>query len=213
MSEEEINLPQTPAELLAEMARMYNYNLSDFEAMMWAAQVFDVYPPDVVMRALIAHMESGTQDANFMPRYGAIKAKLEPVRGFKELEQAVRLTGPYSTPKIKDPILLAAIEQLGGWVRVCTEMPDPIARPIDFERYVKRAETALQLAKTQVQVQGYKPPKLKALASPVPSSAAPQLEGVVTQALPAPSNIKETESRSAIKVDLTRAPMRASIWR
>jgi hypothetical protein len=199
-----IDLPSTPQELLAQMARMYKYELSDFEALLWTAQVFSVYPAQAVMRALMAHMESGTHDANFMPRHGAIKAKLEPVVGFKEIEQAIKQVGPYQLPNITDPVLLTAIEQMGGWARVCNELPDPVVRPIDFDRYVKRFEVAILAAKNQVQVQGHKPAKLKCIGN-ASSNGAAALTHSTSPALPAP-----VQNRATAAVELQTN--KASIW-
>lgn len=207
-----MSFPQTPAELLAEMASLYKYNMSDFEAMLWAAQVFECYPPEAVMRALIAHMESGTNDANFMPKYGAIKARLEPVRGFKEIESAVRITGPYAVPDIKDPVVLAAINELGGWARVCSEMPDPTVRPIDFDRYVKRVEAALQAARNQTHVQAINPPPLKAIGGAAPTPDTPALPLKAPLALAAPAKREDANAQASTSVDLTSRPLRASIW-
>lgn len=159
-------LPTTPAEMLIEIARICKHDLSDFEALMWTTQIFECYPPEVVMRALRAHMESGTNDANFMPKYGAIKARLEPVRGFVEIEHAVRTGNPYVAQQFNDPVLIQAIHQMGGWERVCAEMPDPRERPIDFSQYVKRFEVALSAAKTKVEIHGMTPRPLQGICEP-----------------------------------------------
>lgn len=74
-------MPTTAREFLAHMATHYKHLMSEFETVLWEAQVFSVYEDPQIVRALKAHMESGTSDANFMPKYGAIRARLEPVRG------------------------------------------------------------------------------------------------------------------------------------
>ena|GEM_PF-3882209 len=162
------SLPQTARDMLAAMAGIYKYSLSDFEVMMWEGQVFTQYPDAVVMRALLAHMESGKSDANFFPRYGNIKAILEPAGGFIDIANAVRAGSPYVPPNLQDPILVEAIHQLGGWAMVCEEMPDARERPIDFDRYAKRVDAAITAARNTVQIQGKQPLSLVGLGQSRP---------------------------------------------
>ena len=183
-------MPTTASEMLASMARLYKYDLSEFESMLWEAQIFSQFPDQIVMRALLDHMELPSADAKFMPKYGAIKAKLEPVRGFGEIERAVRTGSPYVMPDLKDPVLVEAVHQMGGWTLVCAEMPDPRERPIDFDRYLRRFESALGFARNQVNVQGKLPAPLAAIgiANTSRSTANPALGvSAKTLALEAPA--------------------------
>ena len=155
-----ISMPQSPAEMLSAMARMYKYDLSEFEAILWTNQIFKSYEPEAVMRALLAHMEGPAPDSNFMPKYGVIKHKLEPTRGIEDIVAAVRGGSPYVAPAIKDPVLIQAIQQMGGWVKVCAEMPDPREKPIDFGQYIKRFDAAVTAAVSKIGVQNIKPAPL-----------------------------------------------------
>lgn len=181
------SLPQNPAEMLAAMANMYRYEMPDLEAVLWVNQVFNVYPPKAVMRALLAHMEAGTADSNFMPKYGAIKKRLEPTRGFVDIVHAVSHGSPYVAPEsIKDPVLIQAIHEMGGWGKVCAEMPDGRERPIDFDRYMKRFDAAITAATAAIQVRGAKPQPLIGISQ---QSGAPKL------AAPAPLAIEHDSTQ------------------
>jgi len=162
-ADETLRIPQNARQLLAAMARLYKYELTDTESMLWEMEIFSRYPDEVIMRALKMHMESGSTDAKFMPRYGMIKRMLEPTGNFLQIAQAVKAVGPYGIPDIQDPVLLAAIHQMGGWVAVCAEMPDARERPIDFDRYLKRFDVALAAAQTEVAVRGTPPTPLVAI--------------------------------------------------
>lgn len=198
-------MPNNARAMLAEMASMYRYELTDFESMMWEAQVFSQHSDDVVMRALLDHMETPGKDAQFMPHYGKIKNKLEPVLGFLEIESAVRTGSPYKVPDIHDPVVVEAIQCMGGWAKVCSEMPDARERPIDYDRYLKRFEVALVAARNKVNVQGYRPAPLAAIGAPAatalpsPSShlalEAPAASSAIPE-LAAPRNAQELAAAS-----------------
>jgi len=177
---ETLRIPQNARQLLAAMSRLYKYELTDTESMLWEMEIFSRYPDETVMRALKAHMESGSADAKFMPRYGVIKRMLEPTGNFLQIVQAVKNVGPYGIPDIDDPVLIAAIHQMGGWVAVCTEMPDARERPIDFDRYLKRFDVALAAGQTEVSVRGIEPLPLTAIG--IGRDAAPQIATEVNTA-------------------------------
>lgn len=204
-------LPVSPEDMLAYMVNIYRYDLSAFEALLWEAQIFSVHPAQEVMRALMAHMESGTHDANFMPKYGAIKARLEPAPGVEQIVAAVKATGPYSVPSISDPGILGAIEMMGGWVAVCEQLPDPVAKPIDYDRYLKRLEVALQAARNRHQVKGVGAPSLKALGGVDVKSVSASNRGV----LPAQKIMQIEMNKNEQKmheVRLDRPALKATIW-
>lgn len=158
--EMDIGLPTTGKEMLNAMCGMYGYTLSRLEAAMWTLQVLHVYSDEQIIRACIAHMESPPPASNFMPKYGAIKSLIAPPPSFLHLERAVRQYGPYATPAIDDPVIVEAINQLGGWERVCAEMPDSSTQTIDFNQYMRRAETALVAARRRVSVEGAQPQRV-----------------------------------------------------
>ncbi|CUJ50658.1 Uncharacterised protein [Achromobacter sp. 2789STDY5608633] len=201
-------MPTTAREFLAHMATHYKHLMSEFETVLWEAQVFSVYEDPQIVRALKAHMESGTSDANFMPKYGAIRARLEPVRGFQDIHQAVVSGSPYVAPKLDDPVLIEAIHQMGGWTKVCAEMPDLQAAPIEFDRYMRRFETVLVAARAKTQVQGHMPPALQGLGTPriaAPAAARLQLSGPAEAAeQPSPAEGGEPITQDSLRRTLTK---------
>lgn len=147
------NFPKNAPEMLASMARMYNHDLTSFESMLWAGEIFSVYNDKDIILALKHYMENGTQ-SRFMPRYGDIKQLLaveDDTLG--EIRLLVSRYGSYNPPSPSEttPLLLATIEQLGGWSTVCAEMPDS-SESMLFTQYAKRAEKACQAAKKRVAI-------------------------------------------------------------
>lgn len=213
-SEPESETPATPEGLLAEMARLYRYDLSEFEATLWVTQVFNRYPSEAVMRALLAHMGSGGRDSAFMPKFGDILARLAPPLDVSSIVDAVKRFGPYKVPAITDPTLRLAIEKMGGWVRVCSEMPDSSTRSIDFDRYMKRLDAALAQARNAIEVHGAQAPQLACLGKPVPSLghrerqtaqlAAPEQTKLL------PGSVKHAAPEG--KPFLANRPRHASVW-
>lgn len=68
-------------------------------------------------------------------------AYINAAMALHHLAEAVRTTGPYSDPRIDDPKLRAAVTQLGGWARVCQDMPDP-ASDFAYKRFAERFRAA-----------------------------------------------------------------------
>lgn len=163
------NYPTNAPEMLSAMARMYNYDLSDFESMLWMGEVFDVYPDKDIILALKHYMENGDQ-SRFMPKYGDIKKLLETQDDtIQQLNLLVTRYGSYSTPPPEEisPLLLATIEQLGGWVKVCAEMPDS-ANGMQFSQYLKRAESACNIARKRVAIYSEEPKSLTSRSDSLP---------------------------------------------
>lgn len=153
--------PQSASEMLAAMARMYNYDLSSFESILWSAEVLDIYDDREIMLAFKYYMENGEQ-SRFMPKYGEIKRLLEEKEDVtQKLLNLVSRYGSYSppSPKHTSTLLLATIEHLGGWAKVCSEMPDS-SNELSFAQYVKRTEKAAALAKKNIQIRSVTPNSL-----------------------------------------------------
>lgn len=69
------------------------------------------------------------------PNYVSVESALEILR------TNVASIGPYNDPKISDPKLQNAVVFMGGWVKVCDEMPDP-ADDFAWKRYADRFRLA-----------------------------------------------------------------------
>lgn len=166
-----MDLPQSASDFLASMAMSYNYVLSDFEALMWTTRVFSRFDDASVVRALIRFMETTGRDRAFFPRYGMILEMLEAPAAATDLDTLVREGSPYTAPDIQDPVLLMAISLLGGWARVCQELPDARENPTGHTVYMKRVQAAMTQAATAVQVHGAKPPQLVAIGGAASSAS------------------------------------------
>lgn len=157
---QDLGLPQSAKDMIVAMTRIYGYEMSQFEAALWASQILDVYDEAQIVKACIAHMEGPAPERNFMPKYGTIKSLIDVEPSFVQIERLVLEYGPYNTPDVGCPVIAEAISLLGGWERVCAELPDSRVQSIDFNQYLKRAQTAIATARKRVMVQGISPKKL-----------------------------------------------------
>lgn len=105
------------------------------------------------------------------------------------LTAEVRRCGPYSDPVIDDLKLREAIVQMGGWAKVCQDMPDP-AQDFAFKRFAERFRSAWTHSEAmQVQKKLAPPALLGLIAAPAQLKllGSPSVEGEAV-ALPAPGS-------------------------
>lgn len=113
------------AEALAQVMSMYRYDMSAIEAESWKA-VMRAAPADQFKAFLQSHILSG---GGFPPRPGEAARTLglvvDPESAFLTVQRLARELGPYREPQIVDPVLITAIQYMGGWCTLCEQMPDP----------------------------------------------------------------------------------------
>lgn len=61
--------------------------------------------------------------------------------GLECLVTQVKLCGAYNTPEIKNPMLIEAVQILGGWEKVCRDLPDPSLN-FEYKQYAEKFKAA-----------------------------------------------------------------------
>lgn len=138
----------------SQLTSMYNHHLTEWEALLWQTEVFNVYPEKQIVMALKCHMER-SESSRFMPRYGDIKKLLaQDSCSILDLIRLVQKHGSYSAPDVNglDPILAKTIEGLGGWVQVCKELPSA-EDPISMKNYEEKFKKAVERANKKITIE------------------------------------------------------------
>lgn len=147
--------------LLGEVMSMRNHTMTSFEAEIWLA-IIDGSKPEEFAAFLKLHVLS----SKFAPTPADANAALRLQGGdaqvaYKELEDHIRLTGPYRAPTIDDEVLVAAIQNLGGWVAVNEQFPSSSETYLT-KAYRERFDAAYKVALNQVRIQNRHPMPLVA---------------------------------------------------
>ncbi len=109
--------------LWSQVSEQYGKSPSDgaLDLIFGALQRFDL---ESVRQALIAHMND-TQHGSFAPKIADIVRHIEgdgdtrALSAWGKVEDAIRRVGPYETVVFDDPRTMAAIEEMGGWIKLC----------------------------------------------------------------------------------------------
>lgn len=158
-------------EALAEVMAMYSgHTMTVFEASTWAA-IIDGTTVDAFRRFLQRHVLT----AKFAPRPSDAASALglggaDAEQAYALLERDIRKFGPYRQPEISDPVLVSAIQQLGGWAAVNEQLPD-IRESFATKAFRDRFDAAYRLAGVEVCIQGKAPQPLLSLSLSKDSAA------------------------------------------
>jgi hypothetical protein len=146
---------------LAQVMGMMNHELTELETELWQ-RLIDTYGDDAILRFLSEHVLR----SKFAPRPAEAFELLSPGDNdsqvaFAQLVRAVKTVGPWETPAElnSNPVLMAAVQQMGGWASVNQTMPST-ETPYDFAAFQKRFDAAFRLASSQVKIHGVKPERL-----------------------------------------------------
>lgn len=147
---------------LTEVMGMYNHSMTGFEAQIWATVIDKVTPS-----AFQAFLQQHILTSKFAPKPADAAAALalggaDPQQAYALLERHVSKCGPYATPGITDPVLIATVHQLGGWAAVNEQMPS-FKDTFALKAFKDRFESAFRLASHEVCIQGIKPKALLAI--------------------------------------------------
>jgi hypothetical protein len=149
-------------QLLTEVFGYYKHKVTPFEATLWN-RLIEEFGDAPIERFLSAHV----QRSSFAPRVNEAMALLRPGAGdsmgaMLALQQAVSRIGPYNAPDFKDPAIALAVEDLGGWVSVNTQMPSEQDR-FGFDAFFKKFDVAYRGATSRLAFQSATAPKLRGL--------------------------------------------------
>mgnify|MGYP001627112823 CR=1 FL=1 len=164
---------------LIQVMGMFKHGMTEFEAKLWA-NLMDVTPRGRFENFLKAYILSP------QARYGAPKPNdaaaalgltLDAEAAYNQLEAAVRQYGPYQIPaSIKDPVMVQAINNLGGWVRVNEMMPSP-ENSFEVKSFKERFSGALTQAVNQVRIENQQVQPLAAIGMSAQARPDAAIEG------------------------------------
>ncbi len=178
---------------------------------------FELGLKDLPIEAIERAVESCIVNVRFMPtvaelreRAGVVSPKERAVIAWEALEKARRRFGYYSTVSFDDPVINAAVRNLGGWERVSELADDPENYRVWFRKEFERVYVALCSAGVS-----------KEQAAPligycdrmnVPAGHAPQKLITITTGLPALPNVAAVSVPSLPRpqFSLPRAPAEES---
>jgi hypothetical protein len=177
---------------LSNVMGSYRYVMTPFESEAWT-KIIDAVSADRFLAFISHHYATSTFAPKPSDATKYLDLMVNPDVAYAKLERLVQSTGPYVEPDLAgDPILIATILNMGGWVSVNEKMPDRsetflvrqfrerfdacftealvqvrINNQLPAERLVPIGQTPLSLAARPAQ------PALAAPQARVPSSAAP----------------------------------------
>lgn len=185
-SSEDIDLMQSS---LSNVMGMLKHAVTEFEAELWL-NIMRTTPRVKFENFLKTYLLS------LQARYGAPKPNdaaqalgfvTDPETAYAALERAVSQFGPYQQPDLKDPVLVQAVHNMGGWARVNETMPSQ-ENSFEVRAFKERFTAALNSATNQVRIEGLgvepllaiggaKPPILSLENNARDIHSAPRVEG------------------------------------
>ena len=108
---------------LCALAEIYGRELSKTIQELYY-RVLVKYPFEAVMRALMAHLENAGGNGQFFPKPADIVNLIDgnpedrAIKAWTEVIQALERVGTWASVKFRDPITMACIEDLGGWIKL-----------------------------------------------------------------------------------------------
>ncbi|MEJ8837592.1 hypothetical protein [Ramlibacter sp. AN1133] len=110
---------------LSEVMGMTRHEMTQFEAEAWKT-IMCAVPPEQFKAYLQQHVFTGS---GFTPKPSEAAKMLglaaDPDTAYASVERLVTQCGPYQQPPISDPVLVSAIQHMGGWLNVCEQWPAP----------------------------------------------------------------------------------------
>jgi hypothetical protein len=158
----EQQMHMSPAQVsLSEVMGMTNHKVTALEVELWQ-RLIDTYGDAAIQRFLAEHVLM----SDFAPRPSNAQKMLAPGDtdsqiAFAQLVRAVKNVGHMSTPTELNshPVLMAAVQHMGGWASVCNAMP-ATDRRYEFEGFQKQFDAAFRLASSRVKIHGEMPKPL-----------------------------------------------------
>lgn len=159
---------------LAEVMGMLKHEVTAFEVEIWQ-NIMRRTSRESFFSFLKMYLLSPESRFGAPKPHDAAKAlgfAVNPEVAYWIVDEAVRTFGPYQEPDISDPVLIQAIQIMGGWAHVNEIMP---AQNDTFKvgQFKDRFTAAMTVASNRVLIEGVAPEPLKALgnaAAPVYSS-------------------------------------------
>lgn len=150
---------------LADLLGAKRYAVTELELTIWRRIVEHPKVPRGRFKDFLTHH---VMTSTFAPQPNeameALGLLLSPEAGFRALQRLVSEEGPYRAPDGVDPVLVAAINEMGGWAEVCEKMPDPAtATTYAVKQFRDDFDSAFRTAANAVNVRGRTPDPLRAI--------------------------------------------------
>lgn len=132
---------------LNEVMSYYRVKLTPFATEAWVA-CMEKFGARVVKDFLLQHMMTSKWPPTFEELHSAVGAFGGADWAFERVACEVKRVGPYRAPDFGDaPEITYAIAEMGGWAKLCAEMPAPEQDRFGYEALQKRFALHYQSAK------------------------------------------------------------------
>lgn len=154
---------------LSEVAAIFKHSLTTFEAQAWA-KIMETTPRVKFQNFLSNYLLSPEAQYGSPKLHHAAKVlglAVDAESAYAMVEAAVKKFGPYQKPDIKDPVVVATIQVLGGWAAVNEQFPQA-SGSFEAKAFKDRFEAAMNTAINQVRIEGQMPSSLEAIGNARP---------------------------------------------
>jgi len=155
MSSADIHDLEVASELVAQLFTSMGKEMTPLEVNIWTRAVA-TYGPDHIKAFAEFWMEGGGGQGKFrrVPTIEDLRRRVDPCfcsaeDALERLRAEVARTGPYATPAIADPRLKACVILMGGWPKVCQDLPDA-SEDFATRRFAERFASAWVQAEGKV---------------------------------------------------------------
>lgn len=149
---------------LEDVMSARRYEMTTFEADAWM-RIIQAVPRANFLAFLSHHYATSPYAPQPSDATKHLDLSINPDVAFNRLAALVGSVGPYSVPQLDDPILVTAIQLLGGWSAVNEQLPD-VSQTHAMRAYRERFDACFNTAITKVRIEGAKPSGgLKAIGS------------------------------------------------
>ncbi len=132
---------------LNEVMSYYRVKLTPFATEAWVA-CMDKFGAITVKDFLLQHMMTSKWPPTFEELHTAVGVLGGADWAFERVACEVKRVGPYHAPDFSDaPELAFAVAEMGGWTKLCAEMPAPEQDRFGYEALQKRFALHYQAAK------------------------------------------------------------------
>lgn len=113
------------AQMLINIAVIYRHQINpNLLNLYWL--VLQHYPWEEVVKAFELHLQD-PDTGQFMPKPADIiriikggGSQTQSLKAWTQVEQAIRIIGPYSSVVFDDAIIHAVLQEMGGWIKMCS---------------------------------------------------------------------------------------------
>jgi hypothetical protein len=142
---------------LQEVLSAYRYEVTDFEAGVWL-NIIKAVPRDRFIAFLQHHYQTSPYAPKPADATKYLDTAINPDMAFQRLSLAVSSIGPWTDPKISEPILLQTIHLMGGWSAVNEQMPD-VSKTHEMRAFRERFNACFNTALAQIRIERIEVPE------------------------------------------------------